>query len=183
MTLFGLFALAPGLDACQRTVRSSRAHRQITSPKSGRCEHTKAHSCPREVRCPVSFSTASRLSLQYETPMKTTQTVGSSPFVGVLVFALISLGAECSPTTPAQTPDGAVTHADGGPVTATCESVCACLAAACPDYPFLPSCVAACQDTTNTPSWDLSCRATECSAARFDHDGHCPRATGQTFCH
>jgi hypothetical protein len=73
--------------------------------------------------------------------------------------------------------------AEAATVAATCAGVCQCLAAACPDYPFAPDCVTACQDPTNNPPWDLSCRARECSAAYTGHDAHCPNASGQATCH
>ncbi|MEO6575277.1 MAG: hypothetical protein ABIP89_15635 [Polyangiaceae bacterium] len=111
-------------------------------------------------------------------------------------FGLLSVGGNCDtpvvgsdsgadggtlPTGDGSTPaDAAV---DAHVVAATCAGVCACLAAACPDYPFLPDCVTACQDPTNNPAWDLSCRATECGAAYNDKGAHCPNASGQTLCH
>ncbi len=118
---------------------------------------------------------------------------GSWMIAGVLAFGLSSLAANCnSPTTnddsgvasDASPSDGGkdATSAEGGTVAATCAGVCACLASACPDYPFLPDCVTACQDPTNNPVWDLTCRASQCAAAKTDHDGHCPSASGQTTC-
>jgi hypothetical protein len=66
-------------------------------------------------------------------------------------------------------------------VAATCAGVCNCLAAACPAYPFAPDCVTACQDPTH-PAWNLSCRASECSAAYSAPDAHCANAAGQMVC-
>jgi hypothetical protein len=108
----------------------------------------------------------------------------------VMGMGLMSLGGNCGDT-PATEDGGAADSgqaaaseagAEGGDVAATCEGVCACLAAACPSYPFSPDCVTACQDPTNQPVWDLSCRASECIASRAD-DTHCANATGQTLCH
>ena len=110
-------------------------------------------------------------------------------------FGLTSLGGNCNTPQPGSDagPDSSVPRADGSApadaasdapvVAATCLSVCACLAAACPDFPFLPDCMTACQDPTNNPAWDLSCRASECSAAYGNHDLHCPKASGQSLCH
>jgi len=103
----------------------------------------------------------------------------------VLAYAISSVGGNCnsdSGTTDGGTAADAA-KGDGGPVAATCQGVCACLTSACSDFPFAPDCVTACQDPTNNPPWDLSCRASECQAAQTDHDAHCTNASGQTKCH
>jgi hypothetical protein len=107
--------------------------------------------------------------------------------VAVVGIGLASLGGSCgSGGEGGGTADGGSGHDAAGEahvVAATCAGVCACLAAACPDYPFQPDCVTACMDPTNNPAWDLACRASECSAAYANHDAHCPNASGQTVCH
>ena len=100
-----------------------------------------------------------------------------SVLLAALVLGLLNLGGKCDNGTPANSPKG------GGAAEATCADLCACMASACPDYPFAPDCVAACQDPTTSPPWDLGCRANECTAAKADHDTHCPNASGQTKCH
>jgi hypothetical protein len=110
----------------------------------------------------------------------------------VFAIGLASLGGKCDPS-PTPGSDGGSSDAsrsvdasaDGQAqsVAATCVDVCRCLASACPDFPFAPDCVTACQDPTNNPAWDLSCRAGECGAAFADHDGHCAMASGQSKCH
>jgi hypothetical protein len=127
--------------------------------------------------------------------MKRLASFGGPALLVAMLFGLASVGGNCDNTTPSTADGGgdsstptsdAATGTDAGkastPVAATCAGVCQCLAAACPDYPFLPDCVTACQDPTNVHAWDLSCRATQCSAAQLDPSTHCPIASGQGAC-
>src|SRR5437660_1018717 len=95
-----------------------------------------------------------------------------------IAIGFASLGGKCGGDggTPA-TPKGGGAGTGGG----SCADICACLASACPDFPFAPDCVTACQDPTHDP-WDISCRTNECEASKKDHDTHCPNASGQTMC-
>lgn len=73
---------------------------------------------------------------------------------------------------------------DAPPVGANCTEYCACMASACGSYPFVPSCVAACNagvEGTTVAKWDLSCRAAECGAARAN-ESLCKEASGQSKC-
>jgi len=121
---------------------------------------------------------------------KTCWSEGKAAVVGALALGLIGVvGGGCTSKSTAgdggtaSSDAGGTTGGDAAAVAATCAGVCGCLASACPDFPFAPDCVTACQDPTNNPVWDLSCRATECRAAQTDHDTHCPNASGQTTCH